>query len=210
LSREREDSKLVRRRLTQEERKKETRQLLLESAVEIFARFGFHGASVDKIAEHAGFSKGAVYAHFRSKEELFLAILEQQMQLHVDNILQVIDGQHSLSHFIETMDEYFLSVRQKNRTWSMLNMEFFLYAMREESVRRKWSDMITEAVQQISKAIEKLKSKENNDSALSADEIAWTILSLENGLAIFYYISEDRVPLHLYGKALQNLLRSPH
>ncbi|MED0701798.1 MULTISPECIES: TetR/AcrR family transcriptional regulator [Aeribacillus] len=201
---------MVRRRLTQEERKKETRQLLLESAVEIFARFGFHGASVDKIAEHAGFSKGAVYAHFRSKEELFLAILEQQMQLHVDNILQVIDGQHSLSHFIETMDEYFLSVRQKNRTWSMLNMEFFLYAMREESIRRKWSDMITEAVQQISKAIEKLKSKENNDSALSADEIAWTILSLENGLAIFYYISEDRVPLHLYGKALQNLLRSPH
>lgn len=201
---------MVRRRLTQEERKKETRQLLLESAVEIFARFGFHGASVDKIAEHAGFSKGAVYAHFRSKEELFLAILEQQMQLHVDNILQVIDGQHSLSHFIETMDEYFLSVRQKNRTWSMLNMEFLLYAMREESVRRKWSDMITEAVQQISKAIEKLKSKENNDSALSADEIAWTILSLENGLAIFYYISEDRVPLHLYGKALQNLLRSPH
>ncbi|MDR9795655.1 TetR/AcrR family transcriptional regulator [Aeribacillus pallidus] len=201
---------MVRRRLTQEERKKETRQLLLESAVEIFARFGFHGASVDKIAEHAGFSKGAVYAHFRSKEELFLAILEQQMQLHVDNILQVIDGQHSLSHFIETMDEYFLSVRQKNRTWSMLNMEFLLYAMREESVRRKWSDMITEAVQQISKAIEKLKSKENNDSALSADEIAWTILSLENGLTIFYYISEDRVPLHLYGKALQNLLRSPH
>ncbi|MED1437860.1 TetR/AcrR family transcriptional regulator [Aeribacillus composti] len=201
---------MVRRRLTQEERKKETRQLLLESAVEIFARFGFHGASVDKIAEHAGFSKGAVYAHFRSKEELFLAILEQQMQLHVDNILQVIDGQHSLSHFIETMDEYFLSVRQKNRTWSMLNMEFLLYAMREESIRRKWSDMITEAVQQISKAIEKLKSKENNDSALSADEIAWTILSLENGLAIFYYISEDRVPLHLYGKALQNLLRSPH
>ncbi|WP_339230434.1 TetR/AcrR family transcriptional regulator [Aeribacillus sp. FSL K6-2833] len=201
---------MVRRRLTQEERKKETRQLLLESAVEIFARFGFHGASVDKIAEHAGFSKGAVYAHFRSKEELFLAILEQQMQLHVDNILQVIDGQHSLSHFIETMDEYFLSVRQKNRTWSMLNMEFFLYAMREESVRRKWSDMITEAVQQISKAIEKLKSKEINDSVLSADEIAWTILSLENGLAIFYYISEDRVPLHLYGKALQNLLRSPH
>ncbi|KZN95998.1 TetR/AcrR family transcriptional regulator [Aeribacillus pallidus] len=201
---------MVRRRLTQEERKKETRQLLLESAVEIFARFGFHGASVDKIAEHAGFSKGAVYAHFRSKEELFLAILEQQMQLHVDNILQVIDGQHSLSHFIETMDEYFLSVRQKNRTWSMLNMEFLLYAMREESIRRKWSDMITEAVQQISKAIEKLKSKENNDSALSADEIAWTILSLENGLAIFYYISEDCVPLHLYGKALQNLLRSPH
>lgn len=200
---------MVRRRLTQEERKKETRQLLLESAVEIFAQLGFHGASVDKIAEHAGFTKGAVYAHFHSKEELFLAILEQQMQLHVDNILQIIEQQQSLSHFIETIDEYFLTVSQKNRTWSMLHMEFFLYAMREESVRHKWSNMITESVKQISEAIEKLKSKENHESSLSADEMAWTILSLENGLAIFYYISEDRVPLHLYGKALHNMLLSP-
>jgi AcrR family transcriptional regulator len=200
---------MVRRRLTQEERKKETRQLLLESAVETFAQLGFHGASVDKIAENAGFSKGAFYAHFHSKEELFLAILEQQMQLHVNNVRQVIDQQQSLSHFIETMNEYFLSVRQKNRTWSMLTMEFLLYAMREESVRHKWSNMITQSVEQISKAIEKLMSKENHESTLSATEMAWTILSLENGLAIFYYISEDRVPLQLYGKALQNMLLFP-
>ncbi|UYZ15198.1 TetR/AcrR family transcriptional regulator [Brevibacillus sp. WF146] len=200
---------MVRRRLTQEERKKETRQLLLESAVETFAQLGFHGASVDKIAENAGFSKGAFYAHFHSKEELFLAILEQQMQLHVNNVRQVIDQQQSLSHFIETMNEYFVSVRQKNRTWSMLTMEFLLYAMREESVRHKWSNMITQSVEQISKAIEKLMSKENHESTLSATEMAWTILSLENGLAIFYYISEDRVPLHLYGKALQNMLLFP-
>lgn len=69
--------------------------------------------------------------------------------------------------------------------------------------------MITESVEQISKAIEKLMSKENHDSTLSTNEMAWTILSLENGLAIFYYISQDRVPLHLYGKALQNMLLSP-
>lgn len=197
---------MVRRRLTQEERKTETRQLLIESAVETFAQLGFHGASVDKIAEYAGFSKGAFYAHFNSKEELFLTILKQQMHLHVNNIHQVIDQQHSFSHFIETMDEYFLSVRQENRIWSMLNMEFLLYALREESVRNKWSKMITESVEQISKNLEKLMSKENHESSLSADEMAWTILSLENGMAIFYFISKDRVPLNLYGKALQNLL----
>lgn len=198
--------RMVRRRLTQEERKKETRQLLLESAVEIFAKLGFHGASVDKIAENAGFSKGAVYAHFHSKEELFLAILEQQMKLHVDNIHQVIEQQHSFSHFIETMDEYFLSVRQENRTWNMLNMEFLLYAMREETVRHKWSNMIIESVEKISKAIEKLMSKENYESTLTPNEMAWTILSLENGIAVLYYISEDRMPHNLYGNALQHML----
>ncbi|MDX8045684.1 helix-turn-helix domain-containing protein [Gracilibacillus sp. S3-1-1] len=52
------------KRLTHEERKQETRKILLESA------------SVDKIAEFAGFTKGAIYTHFKSKEELFLALLE--------------------------------------------------------------------------------------------------------------------------------------
>ncbi|MBA2875799.1 TetR/AcrR family transcriptional regulator [Thermaerobacillus caldiproteolyticus] len=200
---------MVRRRLTQKERKEETRKLLLDSAVEIFAEFGFHGASVDKIAEHAGFSKGAVYANFNSKEELFLALLERQMNLHVENIHRVIDQQYSLSHFIEKMDEYFNLVREENRTWSMLNIEFLLYAMRKESVRNKWSNMIRQSVEQISKSIEILMKKENHEFTLSSEEIAWTILSLENGMAIFHYINEDSVPFDLYGKALKKLLLSP-
>ncbi|MFF0826591.1 TetR/AcrR family transcriptional regulator [Brevibacillus sp. NPDC003359] len=196
-----------RRRLTQAERKQETRQLLIDSAIETFAQLGFHGASVDKIADHAGFTKGAVYAHFQSKEDLFLAILESQMQLHVSNIHHAIDHQPSLSHFIEAMDAYFMSVQQQNRTWCMLNLEFLLYAMREESVRQRWSNMIIESVQHLSKAIQTLMPKES-DSTLSADEIAWTILALENGMTVFYYISGDQVPLSLYGKALQNMLSS--
>ncbi|NRR20365.1 TetR/AcrR family transcriptional regulator [Brevibacillus sp. MS2.2] len=196
-----------RRRLTQAERKQETRQLLIDAAIETFAQLGFHGASVDKIADHAGFTKGAVYAHFQSKEDLFLAILEGQMQLHVSNIHHVIDRQPSLSHFIEAMDAYFMSVQQQNRTWTMLNLEFLLYAMREESVRKRWSNMIIESVQHLSKAIQTLMPKES-DSTLSADEMAWTILALENGMSIFYYISGDQAPLSLYGKALQNMLSS--
>ncbi|MFA4136335.1 MULTISPECIES: TetR/AcrR family transcriptional regulator [unclassified Brevibacillus] len=196
-----------RRRLSQAERKQETRQLLIDAAIETFARLGFHGASVDKIADHAGFTKGAVYAHFQSKEDLFLAILEGQMQLHVSNIHHAIDHQPSLSHFIEAMNAYFMSVQQQNRTWNMLNLEFLLYAMREESVRKRWSNMIIESVQHLSKAIQTLMPKES-DSTLSADEIAWTILALENGMSIFYYISGDEMPLSLYGKALQNMLSS--
>ncbi|MBY0084196.1 TetR/AcrR family transcriptional regulator [Brevibacillus sp. M2.1A] len=194
-----------RRRLTQAERKQETRQLLIDAAIETFAQLGFHGASVDKIADHAGFTKGAVYAHFQSKEDLFLAILEGQMQLHVSNIHHVIHHQPSLSHFIEAMDAYFMSVQQQNRTWNMLNLEFLLYAMREESVRKRWSNMIIESVQHLSQAIQTLMPKEN-DSTLSADEMAWTILALENGMAIFYYMNSDQMPLSLYGKALQNML----
>ncbi|WP_243521536.1 TetR/AcrR family transcriptional regulator [Bacillus pseudomycoides] len=199
---------MSRRRLTQEQRKQETRQLLLESAFETFAKLGFYGASVDKIAEHAGFSKGAVYAHFHTKEDLFLAIVEQQMTSYVQDIRQVIEQQQSLASFIETMDEYSHLVRQKTKAWSMLSMEFLLYAMREESVCHKWSNMITEAVEQISKAIDSLLLKEGYKSTLSAKEITWSMLSLENGMSIFYNMNQQHIPLDLYKKTLQNMLLS--
>ncbi|MBY0595276.1 TetR/AcrR family transcriptional regulator [Bacillus bingmayongensis] len=197
-----------RRRLTQKQRKQETRQLLLESAFETFAKLGFHGASVDKIAEYAGFSKGAVYAHFHTKEELFLAIVERQMNLYVQDIREVIEQQQSLASFIETMDQYSHSIRQKTKTWSMLSMEFLLYAMREESVRDKWARMITDAVEQISKSIENLVQNEDYKCTLSAEEVAWTMLSLENGMSIFYNINQQYIPINLYRKALQNILLS--
>ncbi|ATH94670.1 TetR family transcriptional regulator [Bacillus glycinifermentans] len=200
---------MLRRRLNQKERKEETRQMLLHSAVEIFSELGFHGASVEKIAEHAGFSKGAVYSNFKSKEELFLALLEQQMNLHVNNIDKIIDQQDSLAHFIEAMHEHFVSVTNENQKWIILNTEFLLHAMRNEPVRSKWSCMIMESVDQISKSVAKLMLKENHNSALSPEEIAWTIFSLENGLAIFNFINEEKVPANLYGKALKDMLLTP-
>lgn len=198
-----------RRRLSQKEKKEETRKSLLDSAVENFAEFGFHGTSVDRIAEHAGFSKGAFYANFNSKEELFLALLERHMQLHVDKIHQVIDQQHLLSSFIEKLDEYLIYLSEKNRTWSLLHMEFLLYAMRDESVRCKWSSMIIQSVEQIAKSIEKLMKKEEVTFPFSSEEIAWTLLSLENGFAIFHFIDQEKAPLHLSGKALKTMLFTP-
>lgn len=188
------------------ERKEATRKLLLESAVEIFAKFGFHGASVDKIAEHAGFSKGAVYGHFQSKEELFLALLEKRMNMHAENINKLIEQQYSLSHTIKKINAYFNSVKEENRTMSMLNMEFLLYAMRKESVREKWKEMISKSVSRISESIDSLMNKENYKLNLSSADIAWIILSLENGMSIFHYIGPNSVPTDLYGKALKNLL----
>ena len=60
------------KRLTREESRAVTREKLLASAYEVMAREGYEGASIDRIAEEAGFSKGAFYSNFDSKEEIFL------------------------------------------------------------------------------------------------------------------------------------------
>lgn len=197
----------MRKRLTNEERKQETRKMLLDSAAQTFAQLGFHGASVDKIAEFAGFTKGAVYTHFKSKEELFLALLEQQMHSHLNTIQQIINEEKSIDHFINKMGHYFDLDKQKNQSWSILNMEFLLYAMRNESVRKKWTDMILESIEHISTVLNNMRARYGQHSDLSAEELAWTILSLENGVAIFYFIAGENVPINLYGKALQNIMQ---
>src|ERR1700756_5756827 len=64
--------------LTPERRRAMTRDHLLAAAAEVFGRRGYHAATLDEVAEAAGFSKGAVYSNFASKEDLFLALLRQR------------------------------------------------------------------------------------------------------------------------------------
>ena len=61
---------------TRERRRELTRTALIDSAMEVFGRRGFEGASLDEIAENAGFTRGAIYKNFASKEELFFAVMD--------------------------------------------------------------------------------------------------------------------------------------
>src|SRR6195952_2458714 len=77
-------------RLTRKQRQEHTRSCLLESAGRVFARRGLANASVDEVAADAGFTKGAVYANFGSKEELFFAMLQErgeQRLVEMDRVL---------------------------------------------------------------------------------------------------------------------------
>ena len=72
------------RRLTPEMRRDQIRTYLLEAAAAVFAARGFHAATLDEIAAAAGFTKGAIYSNFGSKEELFLALVDQRQQAMLD------------------------------------------------------------------------------------------------------------------------------
>lgn len=67
------------KRQTREESQMITRTKLLNAAEEEFSNMGFSGASVDRLTESAGFSRGAFYANYASKEDLFLALVEDRM-----------------------------------------------------------------------------------------------------------------------------------
>ena len=78
------------KRLSRDERKAETREHLLEAAGRVFARNGYHGASVDEVAEEAGYSTGALYSNFDGKEDLFLAVLQRHIERQVKELSETV------------------------------------------------------------------------------------------------------------------------
>jgi len=100
----------ARPRLNRGERKAETRARLLQAGARVFARDGFHDASLDTIAEVAGYSKGAVYSNFATKDELFVALIDQEFPVEPGPL---------------------------DRDRTLLLLEFVLYAARRPKVRRQ-------------------------------------------------------------------------
>src|SRR3989442_7049509 len=72
-----DDKGMVSARLTPDERRRQTRAALLEAAGDVFAKRGYHAASLDQVAEAAGFSKGPAYSNFPGKDDLFIALIDE-------------------------------------------------------------------------------------------------------------------------------------
>lgn len=117
-------------RLTREQSQALTRAKLLEHAVRVVAAEGYEGASIDKIAEAAGYSKGAFYSNFASKEELFLELLETHAGQDVVEIGRLVEGVTEPAEIIERFCDW-ADERASDPTWGLLALELFRRARRE-------------------------------------------------------------------------------
>jgi AcrR family transcriptional regulator len=119
-----------------DEQRARTRADLLDAAARVFAAQGFHAASVDQVAEAAGYTKGAVYSNFSSKEELFLELLERHLDQAINVIEQLVfevEPAQRAGLFAEHHDR----ITVLDREWFLLEAEFLLYAARNEQVRER-------------------------------------------------------------------------
>jgi AcrR family transcriptional regulator len=127
----------ARRRRTQAERRDETRRALLASADLAFARDGFHAVSVDAIAEDAGYSKGAVYARFGGKDDLFLAVLEARFdqRMALSGLDTATGG--GRQERIEAVARAHRRVIAEDPTWTVAWVEFAAHASRHPVLSRR-------------------------------------------------------------------------
>jgi AcrR family transcriptional regulator len=109
-------------RLTREQSQALTREKLLGSAYEVMGRFGYAGASIERIAEEAGFSKGAFYSNFANKEDIFLQLLEGNAGGDVVELTNLLDKYNDPEELIDALANW-ANERGKDRRWLVLAIE---------------------------------------------------------------------------------------
>lgn len=117
-------------RLTREQSRARTRARLLDSARELVAREGYENATIDQIAEEAGYSKGAFYSNFASKEDLFLELLETHAGQDVEDLSALIGDVTEPEAVIDLISNW-SGERATDPTWGLLALELFRKARRE-------------------------------------------------------------------------------
>ena len=124
--------------LTRARRREMTRRHLMDAAATVFARDGFHGASLDDVAATAGFTKGAVYSNFKSKEDLFLAVFDDRLVQEHDEMQRVLADPVVVNGLTEQLPRVRGVIENTcDDEWTALYLEFVLYAKRNPEAAEK-------------------------------------------------------------------------
>jgi AcrR family transcriptional regulator len=159
-------------RLSRQERKERTRADLVATAREAFLRHGFHGASLEEIAEHAGYTKGAVYSNFSGKDELFLAVLDahaaRRRRAYVDVALDAPTMEQGLRAIAREM----VSGERADPRWVPVLIEFWTHASRDPELRRQVSRRHEQSLDAIGVLLQTLAERHGAGYRVSARDLA--------------------------------------
>ena len=118
------------RRLTRAEQREKTRTCLVEAAAKVFTRRGYDKASLDEVAEEAGFTKGAVYSNFKGKEDLFLATIDAHFEERLESIKRVMQEEPDEQGTAHAAGMDFMDKLNRDPEYFALFFEFWAYAQR--------------------------------------------------------------------------------
>ena len=119
-----------------QQRTEHTRRKLLDAGLRVFVRDGFEAARIEDIAAAAGHTRGAFYANFETKEDLFLVLLEQQADRRLTELRDALKNCKDQEHALHLLRAFYVK-RANNPEWAMLMLEFKLFAMRHSKLRAK-------------------------------------------------------------------------
>jgi AcrR family transcriptional regulator len=126
-----------RRTMTRREKQQHTRSSLLRAAAKVFCKRGLEGASIDEVAEQAGFTKGAFYANFRNKEELFLVMLDEKFSAELERLDRALAGTEEPRDEVRIAAADYIHFARSDPDWPRLYFQFAAHAARDEDFRQE-------------------------------------------------------------------------
>ncbi len=184
--------------LTRAERKAETRAALLGSAAQLFSGRGLEGTSVDQIAADAGYTKGAFYANFRSKEELFLVMLDEKYAAELERFEAGLPGEGVPAEEVRAAAEDFIRFVWSDPQWPKLYFEFVAYAVRHPRFREELAARDRALRERMTIVIEAASEGFPGDPPFPAEDLAAMIFCMANGFVMGQLV-EPGLSGKLYG-----------
>lgn len=185
----------------------QTRKELLDAAAHVFARRGFAGASVEAVAEEAGYSIGAVYSNFDSKQELFLSLYEERIERRRrelnEAVVQAGGREAGLASAAAEVERTFAA----ERDWFLLYLEFVLHAARNPSFARRFQAVREEGLEQLAHGLAAGLEHAGVRSRVTPRELAEAVRALTYGLALDRLVDRRRDRDAPIGQLLELLFR---
>ena len=196
-------------RLTRGEQQARTRAALLDAAARAFVERGFQGASVEVITESAGFSRGAFYSNFESKEQLFAELLKDRVYARYRE-MAIASAEESTRPSLRQVGEQ-LAVIQNDFEGSWLFrlwLELLAHAGRDERFRDLAAGFWSGTRELMATAIKRAYEDVGSRPPLAAGDLATAMIALDIGLALQHFVDPEGAPLDLYPRLYEALFEA--
>lgn len=186
----------MKKRLTRIERRERTREELISAADRLFTGRGFHATSVDEIALEAGYTKGAVYSNFESKEDLFFAVYERRVDRVVADYERILREYGPVAGSERTVFE---AVRRRGRDdgWLAVFFEFWAHVVRRPELRERFARIHARVLEPLVAANERLVEERGIELPVSAGQYTVAVYAMMVGLSLERLTQPDVVDAEL-------------
>jgi len=170
-------------RLSRAEQNDRNRALLFAAARRVFLARGYHSATLEQIADEAGFSKGVVYSRFASKADMFLALLDDRIAERAAQNAAAARDLAGTGDFAALLD----LAQQAERAapgWRLLVTEFRIHAARDPELNRRYAALHARTIQGIARALTVISEGGEQSLPFPPRQLAELVLAIETGLAL--------------------------
>jgi len=188
-------------RLRRPEQSARNRGRVLEAAEKLLREKGFHGATLEQIADEAGFSKGVIYSQFGSKDELFLALMEQRMERRVNRSLETVRSSPP-GAALRDLWEQSRATRAGDVPWALAVLEFRVHAARIPELNRRYAALHARTLDRVSEIGRALAQRTGHTPRWSAEDVGRFIAILDIGTVLENLVSEPGATFELTRHAL--------